>query len=291
MSSNTLSEKEAREMKAKLEKDGVDVNTVRDILTLLMDKEVPVQVLIETKIGVTVKSKRSDDDRKVAKLASELTSKWKEVVARSRQPGSSAAGQEKPNKSAAGEGSNGKEKVKSEDKVTKKPAEPVDGKRLKVRELFEKAFADWKGESDVDRKDLSARIESAMYEHFGGANEQYLNHAKSVKFNLSDPKNPDFRSKVIFGDIDAEEIPKLSSGQMAGKDKIEQKKANKEDKIFQDKMFITAGNLGAESDMFQCRKCKQKRTTFYQKQTRSADEPMTVFITCKNCGHEWRDGG
>eukprot|EP00960_Hanusia_phi_P060202 764434-Hanusia_phi.AAC.1 len=26
-------------------------------------------------------------------------------------------------------------------------------------------------------------------------------------------------------------------------------------------MFITAGNLGAESDMFQCRKCKQKRTT------------------------------
>jgi len=33
------------------------------------------------------------------------------------------------------------------------------------------------------------------------------------------------------------------------------------------------------------------RDRFYQKQTRSADEPMTVFITCKNCGNEWRDGG
>ena len=61
--------------------------------------------------------------------------------------------------------------------------------------------------------------------------------------------------------------------------------------IVQDKLFITASNLGAESDMFKCAKCKTSRTTFYQKQTRSADEPMTVFITCRNCGHEWRDGG
>jgi transcription elongation factor S-II len=56
-------------------------------------------------------------------------------------------------------------------------------------------------------------------------------------------------------------------------------------------MFITAKNLGATSDMFQCGKCKKRECTFYQKQTRSADEPMTVFITCKACGHEWRDGG
>ena len=61
--------------------------------------------------------------------------------------------------------------------------------------------------------------------------------------------------------------------------------------IVQDKLYITASNLGAESDMFKCAKCKTSRTTFYQKQTRSADEPMTVFITCRNCGHEWRDGG
>jgi hypothetical protein len=30
------------------------------------------------------------------------------------------------------------------------------------------------------------------------------------------------------------------------------------------------------TDMFTCSKCKTRRTTFYQKQTRSADEPMTV---------------
>ena len=31
------------------------------------------------------------------------------------------------------------------------------------------------------------------------------------------------------------------------------------------------------SDMFKCSKCKHRKTTFYQKQTRSADEPMTVL--------------
>lgn len=40
--------------------------------------------------------------------------------------------------------------------------------------------------------------------------------------------------------------------------------------------------------MFKCGKCKSMKTTYYQLQTRSADEPMTTFITCKNCGNRWR---
>lgn len=32
----------------------------------------------------------------------------------------------------------------------------------------------------------------------------------------------------------------------------------------------------AETDAFQCGKCKQRKTRYYQMQTRSADEPMYV---------------
>lgn len=32
----------------------------------------------------------------------------------------------------------------------------------------------------------------------------------------------------------------------------------------------------AETDAFQCSKCKQRKTRYRQAQTRSADEPMTV---------------
>jgi transcription elongation factor S-II len=44
-------------------------------------------------------------------------------------------------------------------------------------------------------------------------------------------------------------------------------------------------NKGGE---FKCSRCKSSKTTFHEKQTRSADEPMTVFVLCLNCGKRWR---
>ena len=51
-----------------------------------------------------------------------------------------------------------------------------------------------------------------------------------------------------------------------------------------------ADGLGeATTDMFKCENCGSRKTTFYQKQTRSADEPMTTFVTCCECGRKWRN--
>jgi DNA-directed RNA polymerase subunit M/transcription elongation factor TFIIS len=36
-----------------------------------------------------------------------------------------------------------------------------------------------------------------------------------------------------------------------------------------------------------CPKCKSKKTSYYQMQTRSADEPATNFCSCV-CGHRWK---
>lgn len=44
----------------------------------------------------------------------------------------------------------------------------------------------------------------------------------------------------------------------------------------------------AASDSFPCRKCGAKRSHVTQMQTRSADEPMTTFVTCLECGHRFR---
>ena len=41
--------------------------------------------------------------------------------------------------------------------------------------------------------------------------------------------------------------------------------------------------------LFQCRKCKKRKTTYYSVQTSSADEPMTNFITCLTCGNKWKN--
>ena len=38
-----------------------------------------------------------------------------------------------------------------------------------------------------------------------------------------------------------------------------------------------------------CSRCKKKaRCDYYQLQTRSADEPMTTFVTCLDCDHKWK---
>ena len=44
----------------------------------------------------------------------------------------------------------------------------------------------------------------------------------------------------------------------------------------------------AMTDVFKCRKCGSRSCSYYEIQTRSADEPMTQFINCLNCGNRWR---
>ena len=36
-----------------------------------------------------------------------------------------------------------------------------------------------------------------------------------------------------------------------------------------------------------CRRCKSTDVNWEQKQTRSADEGMSVYCTCSGCGHRW----
>jgi len=47
-------------------------------------------------------------------------------------------------------------------------------------------------------------------------------------------------------------------------------------------------NNMATTDIYQCRKCKERKCHIYQAQTRSADEPMTTFVTCVSCGNNWK---
>jgi transcription elongation factor S-II len=47
-------------------------------------------------------------------------------------------------------------------------------------------------------------------------------------------------------------------------------------------------NNMATTDVYECRKCKQKKCYVYQAQTRSADEPMTTFVTCTVCANHWK---
>lgn len=48
-------------------------------------------------------------------------------------------------------------------------------------------------------------------------------------------------------------------------------------------------NIEASTDRYTCFKCKSKKCTYFELQTRSADEPMTTYVTCLNCGNRWKN--
>lgn len=114
----------------------------------------------------------------------------------------------------------------------------------------------------------------------------YLSKIRSIYSNLKEDsyiKNQTFRDKVISGEIKPEDIPQLPAYDICPenwKDIIELK--TKRDKLKYDL------KPEAMTDMFKCRKCSSRSCSYYEMQTRSADEPMTQFITCLDCGNHWR---
>lgn len=47
------------------------------------------------------------------------------------------------------------------------------------------------------------------------------------------------------------------------------------------------GDFSRATEKWLCNGCKMRKCTYYELQTRSADEPMTIFIQCLNCGKRW----
>ena len=59
------------------------------------------------------------------------------------------------------------------------------------------------------------------------------------------------------------------------------------EKQFQREQRLLEGNKANATDKFFCGRCHKRQCTYYELQTRSADEPMTIFIQCVNCGKRW----
>jgi DNA-directed RNA polymerase subunit M/transcription elongation factor TFIIS len=54
--------------------------------------------------------------------------------------------------------------------------------------------------------------------------------------------------------------------------------------------YLSTAKPAAMTDQFRCGRCKKRECSFMELQTRSCDEPATLFIQCLLCGHRWRVG-
>jgi transcription elongation factor S-II len=113
----------------------------------------------------------------------------------------------------------------------------------------------------------------------------YKQKYMSIIFNLREPRSQ-LVNRLKAGEVKTKDIadmgPELLWPTGPHAVAIKQKEYND---------MVKDKNKGIDTDIrgiFQCGKCRSWKTTYYQMQTRSADEPMTTFVSCVNCGKRWK---
>ena len=116
--------------------------------------------------------------------------------------------------------------------------------------------------------------------------ELYSRYAKHVTANFH-PKsyvgNPELYERYKAGEITFKDISEMDTYQLfEGRwaESFEQQQIREKRQL--------EGNKAMATDQFLCKRCFKRECTYYEMQTRAADEPMTIFITCLNCGKHWR---
>ncbi|XP_061908527.1 transcription elongation factor A protein 2 isoform X2 [Entelurus aequoreus] len=267
-----------------------------DLLKELKNMTMCLETLQSTRVGMSVNAvRKQSSDQEVQNLAKALIKSWKKLIDGSE--GKSEEKEKKKNDSPVRTSSTSKDSRSSETSkttaeppaVTTFPPVPVttDSVRNKCRELLVTAL-----QTDDDYKTigvncgvLAAQIEEHIFEEIKSTDMKYKSRLRSRISNLKDQKNPDLRRNVLCGNISAQTIASMTSEAMASAEMKQMRETLTKESIREHQLSRVGGT---ETDMFVCKKCKGKSCTYTQVQTRSADEPMTTYVLCNDCGQRWK---
>uniref|UniRef100_A0A6C0D591 TFIIS-type domain-containing protein n=1 Tax=viral metagenome TaxID=1070528 RepID=A0A6C0D591_9ZZZZ len=160
--------------------------------------------------------------------------------------------------------------------------------RNNVREKIQQQFT-------IEDKDVATNLEKGVFNFAikeanlrkiikkwenGRFVQLYTDRLRTIFINL---KNSELLNSLNNGEITPQQLAFMTHQEMNPdhwRTLIEQKTVRDANKF--------SNNIQASTDMFTCKKCRGKRCTYYELQTRSADEPATIFVTCLDCGKNWK---
>lgn len=278
---------ELKKLVKQLQSASNDEEVVDFLKILKKDFQVNEAILRESKAGLAVGKLRSHTKKEISELAKEIVKKWKSEVelAKAGTKVRKASGASTPATPVTSTNGNN---VKVESRTAKgdgvKP-ELSDKTRDKCVELIYDALASDSGAPTALIVARAKGIEHAVWSQHDGTTAAYRTKIRSLFVNLKDRNNPSLRENVVSGDLSIDRFTTMSSQEMAS----EERKAA-DDKIKQENLHNSLGaeQQQAETEAFQCGRCKQRKCRYRQAQTRSADEPMTTFVTCVNCNNRWK---
>ncbi|KAF9974068.1 RNA polymerase II elongation factor [Actinomortierella ambigua] len=302
------------------------VSNMIGLLKQLSKFKVNAALLRKTEMGVFVNKLRTHKDDEVARLSKEVVKNWKNQVQNASTTTTSTTSTSSPSSTTSSSSNtsarpsavdtskreqlqNGGDSNSSSPKTPTTPSSSSSNATAKDRTIrtddmrikstgdmtrdkcIEMLYSGLGTQSFADSERLmekSVKIESVIFKDLakGGApSPEYKAKIRSLFLNLRDKNNPNLREAIVSGELTVEKFCKLTTKEMASEDAKARDRAIHENNLFKAK---GAGETEAETDMFRCGKCKSRKCTYFQMQTRSADEPMTTFVTCRNCGNRWK---
>ncbi|KAH0556641.1 transcription elongation factor S-II isoform X1 [Cotesia glomerata] len=292
--------------------DGTGQEQALELLKILQKLPVDLELLTKTRIGMSVNSlRKSSQDDEVISLSKTLIKNWKKFLSGpnkdGKDSGSSSNSKKKEDRSDKNRDDNDSKKDKdntdgndikskddrssSKDSHKKQSSFPstttTDAVRLKCRELLASALHvdNLSIEACGSPQELAEELEEAIFLEFKNTDNRYKNRVRSRVANLRDVKNPTLKTNFLVGVITPARLASMTAEEMAS-DEIKKLRDKFTKESINDSQLATV--QGTQTDLLKCGKCKQRNCTYNQIQTRSADEPMTTFVMCNNCGNRWK---
>lgn len=319
---------EVTELKLALEKSLVDDDSDKslDVLKCLKTIYMTIDLLKKTKVGAVVneaKRKLSSTNPLASNIAKELIANWKKIYEASTKVSAGKLPEEGNSLSAPisiqeedvhtivtkveSNAIHATEETKESETSIDKSMSADDHETLHINNLIEvrRKVVDSIKES-LQGPSVSSQIASALacgieasinnLHPYHAESKSYGAKARKLAFNLK--KNEQLRDGLVAGDIPLDALVHMSANDLATQEQKNQRQAaSKADidarrsdyyQVNRDKIMRSVGLDPTKGGEFRCRKCGQNKTTHYSLQTRSADEPMTVFVTCLTCSNRWK---
>ena len=231
----------------------------------------------EIKIGTFMKKYKESENKEVKEAAEDLINKWKSIIHKQNEPPKKEVEKNKPV-------INIEDYLLEEDKSTKKR----NNTRKNLYKYLEPNLKD--KENEEEHKKLMEKIveiEEKLYETIKGE-APYVNRVLEILHNLKDKENDKFKNDIINGTIKPEDLCTMDANEMLDKSKQQEREKEKKQKVEEISSDWQEKHGDVTEGVYKCKKCGGKKTVQRELQTRSADEPMTVFITCVECKNTWK---
>jgi transcription elongation factor S-II len=263
------------------------------------------ELLRSTQIGKTVNRFKQHKAPEVARLASEIVSKWRHLVHEQKLANGGSSGSGTPNARANGTASPAPPKAappppKAEstvppdkrtwktDKISKDDLTSDQGRNNCIGLIYDGLCQNSTNPSkevlEIAKAVEEAALDLPTAKQDSGA-PAYREKIRSLYQNLKNKSNPELKVRVLSGEITPKRLVTMTHEELKSQEQRAVDAA-----IIKENMnnAMVAQEMKSVSTSLQCGKCGQKKVSYSQAQTRSADEPMTTFCECLVCGNRWK---